>query len=574
MKCVPRKPGSKIVAHIDKYYYSPEGEMFRSRKEALRSIGVNEASTKESNAKKKDKLRTSPKKPPIMSKASAKKSHSKSSGPKFTIGTTLSKVFHDPDASNGERSFAGEITEYDRALKLYMVVYEDGDKEELNEAEVEILVDRRKNVKKTAANRSTNKTHELEKKAADKVEKSNGASNNAEQKYGIGSLVSKEFEDDEFGVTRPFDGSVTYYDFKSHSYTVTFENNIVEKMSEASLSNIFKPRFVFSKERINKIVNGKSAVGMIGMFDMKLGRYTVCYKDGTREYLTESEVSGLLSRGKNGSIATANLNVAEVKSKKKGIVNSADEEERGVYSTDEKPVFIKGRRSCTKNINYRMDSFSDGDESNDDEKPKAKKAKGVSKTKKSIKNDSDSDDFALGVESEDDELIDDTMLSESEEKSATKKTTKTEAALKKEGPKSTSMDVEKKTKMSDVDGIRKTLKNNPDYFKMSREEIKATQSFLDPCGMEATDDIIDRLVGQQLDRISELLSRALKGGALGSKSNPVVLGTACSGTDAPALALMLNQEQLETRGMGGLFEYDHVFSCEKEPYKQAYLAKK
>ena len=40
MKCVPRKPGSQI--HVDKYYFAPDGSMYRSRKEALRSLGLDE----------------------------------------------------------------------------------------------------------------------------------------------------------------------------------------------------------------------------------------------------------------------------------------------------------------------------------------------------------------------------------------------------------------------------------------------------------------------------------------------------------------------------------------------------
>ena len=116
---------------------------------------------------------------------------------------------------------------------------------------------------------------------------------------------------------------------------------------------------------------------------------------------------------------------------------------------------------------------------------------------------------------------------------------------------------------------------------MTSKQIKETLTYLDPCGMEATDDIIDSLVGDQLDKIGNLLKRALthedvemlnstakaqkekminggkERGALGSRDNPFILGTACSGTDAPALALMLVQEQLEKRGMGDLFKHDH-----------------
>ncbi len=120
--------------------------------------------------------------------------------------------------------------------------------------------------------------------------------------------------------------------------------------------------------------------------------------------------------------------------------------------------------------------------------------------------------------------------------------------------------------------VKKKLQAN---VKMTSKQIKDTLTYLDPCGMEATDDIIDSLVGEQLDKIGNLLKRAMtpedvakaqkekiinggkERGALGSRDNPFILGTACSGTDAPALALMLVQEQLEKRGMGDLFKHDH-----------------
>mgnify|MGYP000165066780 CR=1 FL=1 len=57
------------------------------------------------------------------------------------------------------------------------------------------------------------------------------------------------------------------------------------------------------------------------------------------------------------------------------------------------------------------------------------------------------------------------------------------------------------------------------------------------------DDIIGKLVGQQVDKIQELLTKAFQGGKyLGGREKPLQLGTACSGTDAPALALTLIQE--------------------------------
>ena len=145
--------------------------------------------------------------------------------------------------------------------------------------------------------------------------------------------------------------------------------------------------------------------------------------------------------------------------------------------------------------------------------------------------------------------------------------------------------------------------------------------------MEATDDVIGRLVGEQVDRIGSLLVRALggeggggnvkaNGGAgknggrncgvangkkilrkgrmikkendgeegggggggrdatdLGTPSSPLILGTACSGTDAPSLAMTLVSEHLSRRNLPSLFHHSHAFSCEVDPFKQAYLAR-
>jgi hypothetical protein len=111
------------------------------------------------------------------------------------------------------------------------------------------------------------------------------------------------------------------------------------------------------------------------------------------------------------------------------------------------------------------------------------------------------------------------------------------------------------------------------YKDLSLETIYNEKEFLDPCGMEGTDDIISRLVGDQVDKIGPLLRRALEENRIGSKSNPLKLGTACSGTDAPSLALTLVKEQMEQRGYGDEFHYQHEFSCENDPFKQAYLAR-
>jgi len=61
--------------------------------------------------------------------------------------------------------------------------------------------------------------------------------------------------------------------------------------------------------------------------------------------------------------------------------------------------------------------------------------------------------------------------------------------------------------------------------------------------MEATDDIIDGIVGEQVSKIYGLLERALASDddeRIAGAEQALKLGTACSGTDAPALVSETN----------------------------------
>lgn len=125
----------------------------------------------------------------------------------------------------------------------------------------------------------------------------------------------------------------------------------------------------------------------------------------------------------------------------------------------------------------------------------------------------------------------------------------------------------------------------PPYFRKSLVEIKDKHDSLDPCGIEATDSIIEGIIGNQLDSIGGLLARALRSDDcdLGSAASPLKIATACSGTDAPVLALTLLKEQMNLRKFqlgleddedaGSLLNTEHVFSCEIEGFKQAYIAR-
>ncbi len=57
------------------------------------------------------------------------------------------------------------------------------------------------------------------------------------------------------------------------------------------------------------------------------------------------------------------------------------------------------------------------------------------------------------------------------------------------------------------------------------------------------------------------------------KKSPIRLNVAtlCSGTDAPIFAMNLIQDALQAMSFGAGFEFDHLFSCEIEPFKQGFI---
>jgi site-specific DNA-cytosine methylase len=228
-----------------------------------------------------------------------------------------------------------------------------------------------------------------------------------------------------------------------------------------------------------------------------------------------------------------------------------------------------GRRR--KVVSYKEDDFvgEDIDLDSEEEKPKKKKGTKKAPAAKGPKHKDDGDDFELvdsSTDEEDEELEDDESEDDANAESVKTPAKKTNVTKPKAKP---PRDSDKKSMAESFEPMDRPL-----YSNLSLEECRKTKRFLDPCGQEATDDIIGGLVGQQVDKIQSLFKRAMENGnLLGGTGMPLKLGTACSGTDAPSLALTLVQEQLELRGLGDLFHHSHAFSCENEPFKQAYLAR-
>ena len=442
--------------------------------------------------------------------AAPSKKKKSSGGPKYPIGTQLSKIFLTEDGSNQPQPFRGNVIGYDGKRKLYAIQYEDDDREEMTEKELSAYV---LDGKKMGAGKA----------------KGRGVGKRKNGKRGNYSNPDNEDDEDE-------DSDVEMGQESS-------ENEDDQEVVESSKKVVKKPRLMKNNKKKTPSTAAAAAKPANELYEGKTPRRS----------------------------AKSKINYADVQEKYDDYIFSEEE---------------------------------DDDSSMEEERPKKKK-KGVANNakkkgaKKKKKEEEDDDAFELdsemenGVDDDDDDVEfdsssedDDDYIGKKKKSTSTKKrgggTRKKSVKTNKKSETATATKKGKEEKKSMAESFKP--QTNPSNFRLSLQEIESKYNFLDPCGMEATDDIIsDRIIGEQVEKCLPLLEKALRydgGGdsstataSLGSKECPLVLGTACSGTDAPALALTLVQEQLEKRGKGDLFLHDHVFSCEKEAFKQAYLAR-
>lgn len=80
-------------------------------------------------------------------------------------------------------------------------------------------------------------------------------------------------------------------------------------------------------------------------------------------------------------------------------------------------------------------------------------------------------------------------------------------------------------------------------------------------------DDLPAVFKQQIDKARELgLGKSGKQGVMSLN-----VATLCSGTEAPLLSYNALQEAYRAQGLGEIIKFKHVFSCEIEPFKQAYI---
>ncbi|KAL1514920.1 hypothetical protein AB1Y20_004000 [Prymnesium parvum] len=121
-------------------------------------------------------------------------------------------------------------------------------------------------------------------------------------------------------------------------------------------------------------------------------------------------------------------------------------------------------------------------------------------------------------------------------------------------------------KLKPVKAISKVKMAPPVGGARKRPSKQSTQPFVDPAGLDIEDRGVEWIVEMQCEKLMPLIEEAVKHDEL-----RLSMATACSGTDSPVVAMRVAQEMLSRRGIN--FSFEHVMSCEIEPYKQSFIAR-
>ncbi len=82
------------------------------------------------------------------------------------------------------------------------------------------------------------------------------------------------------------------------------------------------------------------------------------------------------------------------------------------------------------------------------------------------------------------------------------------------------------------------------------------QPFVDPAGLDIEDRGVEWIVEAQCEKLMPLIDDAISRGEMRS----LRMATACSGTDAPVVAMQVVKEMLGRRGRS--FDFEQVMACD------------
>jgi hypothetical protein len=418
-------------------------------------------------------------------------------------------------------------------------------------------------------------------------------------RYSVGTVVSKVFKDEDTGADRPFSGAVTAYDPVEGLYSVTYEDGDMEDLSEVVLEMLVE----------NVAVDDDDDV-----------------RDAKKRQGKRKEKASAKRMDDDGSDSNGKI-IAAKKKRRTSVMDTNDEDDnvdaRETPSPkDDAPRGRASRRSAKKKVVYytKSDSEMESEEDSEDEAFKSRsskkkfsgnngKGRGTRVTKggggkKRMSADSDSDEFQLGPDADDEDesiAVDSESDFESEDdapKKAKKGRGKKAAPARKKTASKKSSDDEEEDEEEETKGsksvsgsIEELCKTQMKYTKPLNNPQKLPKEgpYVDPVGIDATDGIVEGIIGRMVQKVGKLLLASTKrvdtDRELGELNFPIKLNTACSGTDAPSIALGLVKESLDRfcksqlskeEGVskdGHGFNYEHNMSCEIEPFKQAYIGR-
>ncbi|KAL3944975.1 MAG: hypothetical protein SGBAC_000951 [Bacillariaceae sp.] len=299
----------------------------------------------------------------------------------------------------------------------------------------------------------------------------------------------------------------------------------------------------------------------------------VLYDDGDEEDLDQAEFdecrAAYISR--NGDIKYDSNVEKEEEEKSDGLT---------IVSTSTESPRAENKRQ-RRQIQYREDS--DDDDDADLVEPATKSKRKAAKKRKVIKGDSDDDEeFEMGTDSDDEPLPNDMDVdfeSPPNEKNARSK-----------AKKATGKNVIKleETEVDDHE-VPEGWTKDPEFWNRLKKERKNFKpnnnpqkwpkngTYVDPVGVDPTHGIVEGIITEQVCKVGRLLQMVSAQneteGIPAELGYPIKLMTACSGTDAPSIALGLVQECYAKLQSSQTFEYSHEMSCEIEPFKQAYIGR-
>lgn len=121
------------------------------------------------------------------------------------------------------------------------------------------------------------------------------------------------------------------------------------------------------------------------------------------------------------------------------------------------------------------------------------------------------------------------------------------------------------------EGMRQVLASLGEGEIINLDEMFPSLSYQEDTAGRILDE---RSVRHPRDSFSILLRRSLDLGlqkVLENGGAKFTIGTMCSGSDGPIMALRQFQEALPNFGLTNALQFEHVFSVEIEPFKQAFI---